>query len=38
MLRWLRDPRAVSPHTAMPSLGIDEAEARDIASYLYTLR
>jgi cytochrome c1 len=38
MLRWLQNPLAVDPLTAMPNLGVTEADARDIASYLYTLR
>jgi cytochrome c1 len=38
MMRWLRDPRAVDPLTAMPNVGLTEGDARDIASYLYTLR
>jgi len=38
MVRWLRDPRAVDPQTAMPDLGVSEADARDIAAYLATLR
>lgn len=38
MVRWLRNPPAVDPRTAMPNLGISEAEAKDIAAYLYTLR
>ena len=37
MVRWLRDPLAVDPRTAMPSTGLTEAEAKDIAAYLYTL-
>lgn len=37
MTRWLQDPPGVDPRTAMPNMGIDEAEARDIAAYLYTL-
>ena len=36
LIRWIRDPRAVEPHTAMPAVGLDEAGARDIAAYLYT--
>jgi hypothetical protein len=28
----------VDPLTAMPDLGVSEADARDIASYLYTRR
>lgn len=35
MLLWLRDPPAVDPDTAMPDLGVSEAEARDIAAFLY---
>jgi cytochrome c len=38
LVRWIRDPRQLEPHTAMPALGIDEFEARDVAAYLYTLR
>ncbi len=38
MVRWIQDPQAVEPNTAMPNLGIDERAARDIAAYLYTLR
>jgi cytochrome c2 len=37
MERWLRDAPAVKPGTAMPNMGITEAEAKDIAAYLYTL-
>ena len=36
VMKWLRDPRAVEPQTAMPAVGLDEAAARDIAAYLYT--
>ena len=35
---WLRDPPAIDPATAMPALGLSEAEARDVAAYLYSLR
>lgn len=38
MVRWLQNPPAVDPRTAMPNLGISEAEAKDIAAYLYTLK
>lgn len=37
MVRWLRNPPAVDPRTAMPDMGISETEAKDIAAYLYTL-
>jgi cytochrome c1 len=36
--RWLRDPPAVDPLTAMPRLGLSDADARDAAAYLLTLR
>ena len=35
LVRWIVDPPAHSPETAMPDLGVTEAEARDIAAYLY---
>jgi cytochrome c len=38
MIRWIRDPRAVDSLTAMPALGVTDQDARDIASYLYTLK
>jgi cytochrome c2 len=38
MHRWLRDPPAVDPLTAMPKLGLSEQEVRDVAAYLYTLK
>lgn len=37
LVRWLRDPRAVEPATAMPALGLSEQQAQDIAAYLDTL-
>lgn len=38
LMRWIMDPEQISPGTAMPQVGATEAEARDIAAYLYTLR
>jgi len=38
LVRWIRDPPAVEPGTAMPALGLSEQQARDAAAYLYTLR
>jgi cytochrome c1 len=35
---WIRDPEAMKPQTAMPSLGLSEQQARNVAAYLYTLR
>jgi cytochrome c len=37
LTRWIMDPPAVEPGTAMPNMGVSEQEARDMASYLYTL-
>jgi len=38
LLRWIRDPQGVVPGNAMPNMGVTDAQARDIAAYLYTLR
>jgi cytochrome c1 len=38
LVRWIRAARQVNPHTAMPSTGISEQQARDIAAYLYALK
>jgi cytochrome c1 len=38
MLRWLRDPPAVDPKTAMPNVHLTDSDARDVAAYLYTLK
>lgn len=35
MVAWIVDPRSLSPRSAMPATGITEAEARDVAAYLY---
>jgi cytochrome c len=37
LVRWIRDPQGVEPGTAMPNLDVTDADARDIAAYLYTL-
>lgn len=34
MMRWIRNPQQVRPHTAMPNLGVSEEDSRDIAAYL----
>jgi cytochrome c2 len=36
--RWLMDPAALVPGTAMPSMGVSLADARDLAAYLRSLR
>ena len=35
LIRWIVSPQTFAPHTAMPATGITEAEARDVAAYLY---
>ena len=34
--RWIRDPQAISPGTAMPDLNVGQRDARDITAFLYT--
>ena len=34
---WLIDAPSLSPETGMPPMPLSEAEARDVAAYLYTL-
>ena len=36
MERWLQNPPAVSPGTAMPNLHVGAGDARDITAFLYT--
>ena len=38
LVRWIENPPAVDPGTAMPKLGLSDKQARDAAAYLYTLR
>jgi cytochrome c len=38
LIRWIQDPPAVDPKTAMPNVRVTESDARDIAAYLYALR
>jgi cytochrome c1 len=35
LIRWIVSPQAFSPRSAMPASGITEAEARDVAAFLY---
>ena len=37
LVQWIEDPHTVDKDNVMPPMGIGEAEARDIAAYLYTL-
>jgi cytochrome c2 len=36
LVRWIVAPQEISPHSAMPATGITEAEARDVAAFLYS--
>lgn len=38
LARWLRNPHAIDPDSAMPDLGVSERDARDMAAYLSTLK
>jgi cytochrome c2 len=38
MVKYLMNPQAVDSDSRMPSLGIHEQEAKDIAAFLYTLK
>jgi cytochrome c len=38
LIRWIQNPQAVEPGTAMPNLGVIPEIARDMAAYLYTLQ
>lgn len=38
LTRWILDPPAVKPGTAMPKLGLDQETARSIAQWLVTLK
>jgi mono/diheme cytochrome c family protein len=34
LIRWIRNPQAVDPDTAMPNMGVTERDAQDISAYL----
>lgn len=38
LVQWLREPQRLDPLSAMPTLGLDEQEARNVAAYLYSLK
>jgi cytochrome c1 len=38
LIRWIRAPQAIDPLTAMPDLQVPEAQALDMAAYLYRLK
>jgi cytochrome c2 len=38
LARWIENPQAIEPATAMPNLGVPLDKAQDMAAYLYTLQ
>ena len=38
LAKWIQDAPSLAPQTAMPNVGVSDADARDIAAYLYQLR
>jgi Cytochrome c1 len=38
LTQWIAVPQSIEPGTAMPNLGVSYGKARDIATYLYTLK
>src|SRR5690606_745597 len=37
IILWIQHPQKISPHTAMPDLGVSDEEAKSMAAYLYEL-
>lgn len=38
LARWIEQPQALVPDTAMPSMGVSPADAREMAAYLLGLK
>lgn len=38
LARWIAEPQALVPGTAMPDMGVSDADARAMAAYLLSLR
>ncbi|MBI2864937.1 MAG: c-type cytochrome [Chloroflexi bacterium] len=38
LVKWIQNPKSVKPSTAMPSVGVTEPDAKNIAAYLETLK
>lgn len=38
LVQWVRNAPSIAPNTGMPELPLTEAQARDVAAYLLTLR
>jgi cytochrome c1 len=37
LVQWIQDAPSLAPQTAMPAIAMTEAQARNMAAYLYTL-
>jgi cytochrome c1 len=37
LTHWVMHPQAIEPRTAMPDLGLTQAQAEDVVAFLYTL-
>jgi cytochrome c2 len=38
LVRWIRNPQAIDPQTAMPNLGVSERDALDMSAWLLTAK
>jgi cytochrome c len=38
LIAWVQHPQALQPGVGMPEMGLTDAQARDVAAFLYTLR
>jgi cytochrome c1 len=38
LTQWIAVPQSIEPGTVMPNLGVSYGKARDIATYLYTIK
>jgi cytochrome c2 len=38
LVRWIRNPQAIDPQTAMPALGVSERDALDMSAWLLTAK
>jgi len=38
LVQWIQEPQNVDSKTAMPNLGVAAQDARDMASYLYSMK
>lgn len=34
LVAWIREPQRIDPNSAMPSMGVNQADAQDMAAYL----